>query len=65
LGTDNWRNKCQIIEILRGFLVSQTYLTENVLKALFSLTEDKIDAVRLKINEFIIEIMAKNSKEWC
>jgi hypothetical protein len=50
---------------LRGFLVSQTYLTENVLKVLFSLTEDKIDAVRLKMNEFIIEIMTKNSKEWC
>jgi len=65
LGTDNWRNKCQIIEILRGFLVSQAYLTENALKVLFSLTDDKIDAVRLKVNQLIIDIVTKNSKEWC
>ena len=30
-----------------------------------SLTEDRIDAVRLKATEFIIEILSKNSKDWC
>ena len=64
LGTDNWRNKCHIIEILRGFLVAQTYLNEGVLKVLFGLTDDRIDAVRLKANQLIIDIVAKNSKDW-
>jgi len=45
--------------------VVQVYLTEPVLKILFSLTEDRIDAVRLKANQLIIDIVLKNSKEWC
>ena len=32
---------------------------------MFSLTDDKIDAVRLKINELIILIINNNSKDWC
>jgi hypothetical protein len=36
-----------------------------VLKVLFGLTEDRIDAVRLKVNQFIVDIVTKNSKEWC
>ena len=30
-----------------------------------NLTEDKIDAVRLRANELIVEIVSKNPKEWC
>ncbi len=48
--TDNWRIKCQIIDILKNFITNQSFLNENVLKVIFSLTDDKIDAVRLKIN---------------
>ena len=65
LTTDNWRVKCEIITILKGFLANQTYLNENVIKMFISLTEDRIDAVRLKASEFIIEVVNKNSKEWC
>jgi hypothetical protein len=65
LTTDNWRIKCQIIEILKSFISSQSFLTEGVLKVFFSLTDDRIDAVRLKTNELIIETINKNSKEWC
>jgi hypothetical protein len=36
-----------------------------VLKVLFGLTDDRIDAVRLKVNQFIVDIVTKNSKEWC
>jgi hypothetical protein len=36
-----------------------------VLKVLFGLTDDRIDAVRLKVNQFIVDIVAKNGKEWC
>lgn len=32
---------------------------------MFSLTDDRIDAVRLKINELIILIINNNSKDWC
>lgn len=45
--------------------MNQSYLTENVLKVLFGLTDDRIDAVRLKVNQFIVEIVAKNTKDWC
>ena len=65
LMTDNWRIKCQIIEILKNFITNQSFLNENVLKVIFSLTDDKIDAVRLKINEMIIQIINSNSKDWC
>ena len=54
LATDNWRVKCQIIEILRTFIYKQIHLNEGVLKVIFGLTDDKIDAVRLKANELII-----------
>ncbi len=40
-------------------------MTEPVLKVLFSLTDDKIDAVRLKTNQLIVEIIAKTPKDWC
>lgn len=63
--TDNWRIKCQIIDILKSFITNQSFLNEGVLKVIFSLTDDKIDAVRLKINELIIQIINNNSKEWC
>lgn len=65
LGTDNWRIKCQILEVLKGVIQNPAFLSEGVLKVLFSLTDDKIDAVRLKINKLIIEIISKSSKEWC
>lgn len=65
LQTDNWRIKCQIIDILKTFITTPTFLNESVLKALFCLTDDKIDAVRVKINELIILIINNNSKEWC
>jgi hypothetical protein len=54
LSTDNWRIKCQILEILKSFTSNQSFLNDNVLKVFFNLTDDKIDAVRLKINEVII-----------
>ena len=54
LATDNWRVKCQIIEILKTFIYKQIHLNEGVLKVIFGLTDDKIDAVRLKANELII-----------
>lgn len=60
--TDNWRIKCQIIDILKSFITSQSFLNEGVLKVIFSLTDDKIDAVRLKINELIIQIINNNTK---
>lgn len=63
--TDNWRIKCQIIDILKTFITSPAFLSEGVLKAMFSLTDDRIDAVRLKINELIILIINNNSKDWC
>lgn len=63
--TDNWRIKCQIIDILKTFIANQSFLNEGVLKVIFSLTDDKIDAVRLKINELIIQIINNNSKDWC
>lgn len=63
--TDNWRIKCQIIDILKSFIANQSFLNEGVLKMIFSLTDDRIDAVRLKINELIIQIINTNSKEWC
>lgn len=65
LQTDNWRIKCQIIDILKTFIISPVFLSEAVLKAMFSLTDDRIDAVRLKINELIILIINNNSKDWC
>jgi len=64
LTTDNWRVKCQIIEIIKGFIYKEAHLSENVLKVIFALTDDRIDAVRLKTNELIIEIINKNNKEW-
>lgn len=30
-----------------------------------NLTEDRIDAVRLRANELIVEIVSKNPKDWC
>lgn len=64
LTTDNWRVKCQIIDILKTFIYKEIYLTEAIIKVIFALTDDKIDAVRLKVNELIVEIINKNSKEW-
>ena len=46
-------------------MTSQTYLNESVLKVFVDLTEDRIDAVRVKANELLIEIVSKNPKEWC
>ena len=48
LTTDNWRVKCEIISILKGFLANQAYLNDNVIKMFINLTENRIDAVRLK-----------------
>lgn len=31
----------------------------------FALTDDRVDAVRLKINELIVEIINRNNKDWC
>lgn len=64
LNTDNWRIKCEIIDILKTFLITQDYLTEPVLKVFVSLTDDRIDAVRLRANQLIIEVIKANSKEW-
>ena len=64
LATENWRVKCELIEVLKRFLTHQTYLNESVLKVFISLADDRIDAVRLKANDFLIEVLAKNSKEW-
>lgn len=36
-----------------------------MLKVFFALTDDRVDAVRLKINELIVEIINRNGKEWC
>ena len=30
-----------------------------------SLTDDRIDAVRLNANKLIVEILSRNSKDWC
>lgn len=65
LSTNNWRIKCEIIKILRTFLLDQTYLSQDVLKVFVSLTDDRIDAVRLNANKLIVEILSRNSKEWC
>lgn len=65
LATDNWRVKCEIIDVLKQFLTHQTFLNETVLKVFVALPDDRIDAVRLKANELLIEVLAKNSKEWC
>ena len=50
---------------MRVFFINQAYLSDGVLKVFFGLTDDKIDAVRLKANELIVEIITKSSKEWC
>lgn len=62
--TDNWRIKCQIIEVLKTFINTPTLLTEAMLKTVFALTDDKIDAVRVKTNELIIAMVNGSSKEW-
>ena len=50
LTTNNWRIKCEIIKILKGFLTNQVYLSDTTLKMFINLTDDKIDAVRVKAN---------------
>lgn len=40
-------------------------MSESVIRVFIGLTDDRIDAVRLKANQLIIEIINKNTKEWC
>ena len=65
MSTNNWRIKCEIIKILKGFLLDQTYLSQQVLKVFIGLTDDRIDAVRLNANKVIVEILSRNPKDWC
>lgn len=64
LTTSNWRAKCEIIDIMKGFLANQVYLNETVVKMFINLTEDRIDAVRLSASEFLVAVLNKNEKEW-
>lgn len=65
LSTNNWRIKCEIIKILKNFLLDQTYLNAEVLKVFVDLTDDRVDAVRLSTNSLIVEILSRNPKDWC
>ena len=38
LTTTNWRVKCEIIKLLKGFLINQAYLNDAVLKIFINLT---------------------------
>jgi hypothetical protein len=49
---------------LRNFITHPSFLNENVLKMLFALTDDKIDAVRTSITQLIVDLINKNSKDW-
>jgi hypothetical protein len=40
------------------------YLNDSLLKVIITLTDDRIDAVRLKANTLLILILNKQSKEW-
>ena len=49
---------------MRNFITHPSFLNENVLKMLFALTDDKIDAVRTSITQLIVDLINKNSKDW-
>ena len=64
LSTENWRIKCQIIEILKSCVSQPGCLTENSMKVFFGLVDDRIDAVRLKANELLADIISGQPKDW-
>lgn len=39
-------------------------LTESTLKVFFGLFDDRIDAVRLRANELLVDIISSQSVEW-
>jgi len=46
LTTDNWKVKCQIIELLTGVISNSFFLNDQLTTMLIHLAEDKINAVR-------------------
>ncbi len=46
LNTENWRVKCQLIELMAGFISNSLFLNDQLTTMLVSLAEDKISAVR-------------------
>jgi len=63
--TENWRVKCQLIELLGSVINSSVFLTDKMTSLLISLTADKINAVREKATDLIVTIISQQSPQWC
>jgi hypothetical protein len=46
LATDNWKAKCQMIELLTEVISNSFFLNDHLTTMLVHLAEDKINAVR-------------------
>ncbi len=65
LNTDNWKTKCQLIELLTGVISNSIFLNDKLTTIVVHLAQDKIHAVREKATQLIINIICQQSPQWC
>ncbi len=65
LNTDNWKTKCQLIELLSGVISNSFFLNDKLTTMVVHLAQDKIHAVREKATQLIINIICQQSPQWC
>lgn len=65
LNTDDWKIKCQLIDLLTAVISNSLFLNDKLTTMLVHLVQDKIHAVREKASQLIINIICQQSPQWC
>ena len=63
--TDNWRTKCRMIDLLGNVINNSLFLNDKMTNMIVNLVCDKINAVRDKATELLINIILQQSPQWC
>jgi hypothetical protein len=63
--SDNWRMKCQAVDLISKILQNPSFLNDKAIAMIMELAHDKVDAVRKAVINLIVEVIRKQSKDWC
>ena len=63
--TNNWRTKCRMIELLGNVINNSLFLNDKMTNMIMNLVCDKINAVKEKATELLINIIIQQSPQWC
>lgn len=62
--SDNWRLKVKAIDLMSKILTNPVFLNAKTVNTIIELASDRVDAVRKKVIDLIIEIIKKQGPDW-